>query len=248
MEPAQEIRLQRTGFSPSDRVEDRKSLVDQAYGLDLLLQALIESFRKFDPRVQIHNPVMFVVWLGALITAALRVDPELFGPSTASSSYNGVVTLILLLTVWFANAAEALAKGRGKAKAAALRRTKTELTAKRVQPAGELKLVPATAVRKGDLLRVDKTELIPTDGEVIEGTAYVDESAVTGESAPVLKQPGTDMFSSVTAGTLLISDRLRIRAIADPGESFLDRMIRLVEGAERQKTPNEISLTVLLAI
>jgi K+-transporting ATPase ATPase B chain len=159
-----------------------------------------------------------------------------------------VVTLILLLTVWFANAAEALAEGRGKAKAAALRRTKTELTVKRIQPTGEFELVPAAAVRKGDLLRVDKTELIPTDGEVVEGTAYVDESAVTGESAPVLKEPGTDMFSSVTAGTLLISDWLLIRAIANPGESFLDRMIRLVEGAERQKTPNEISLTVLLAI
>ena len=248
IEPAQVISLQGTGSSPPDRVADRKSLVDQAYGLDLLLQALIESFKKFDPRTQIHNPVMFVVWLGALVTAASTVDPELFGPSTASSAYNGVVTFILLLTVWFANAAEALAEGRGKAKAAALRRTKTELTAKRVQPTGELEVVPATAVRKGDLLRVDKTELIPTDGEVIEGTAYVDESAITGESAPVLKEPGTDMFSSVTAGTLLISDRLLIRAIADPGESFLDRMIRLVEGAERQKTPNEISLTVLLAI
>jgi K+-transporting ATPase ATPase B chain len=247
MGPAQEITLQ-TGSSPPDRVEDRKSLVDQAYGIELLLQALIESFKKFDPRVQVHNPVMFVVWLGALVTAASTVDPELFGPSTASSAYNGVVTLILLLTVWFANAAEALAEGRGKAKAAALRRTKTELTAKRVQPTGGLEVVPAIAVRKGDLLRVDKTELIPTDGEVIEGTAYVDESAVTGESAPVLKEPGTDMFSSVTAGTLLISDWLLIRAITDPGESFLDRMIRLVEGAERQKTPNEISLTVLLAI
>jgi len=133
---------------------------------------------------------MFVVWLGALVTASLTVDPELFGPSTANSAYNGVVTLILLLTVWFANAAEALAEGRGKAKAAALRRTKTELTAKRVQPTGEFELVPATAVRKGDLLQVEKTELIPTDGEVIEGTAYVDESAVTGEAAPVLKEPG----------------------------------------------------------
>jgi potassium-transporting ATPase ATP-binding subunit len=247
MEPAQEISQRMTRLGRENRV-DRKSLVDQAYGLDLLLQALIESFKKFDPRAQIHNPVMFVVWLGALVTAASTVNPELFGPSTASSAYNGMVTLILLLTVWFANAAEALAEGRGKAKAAALRRTKTELTAKRVQPPGGLELVPATAVRKGDLLRVDKTELIPTDGEVIEGTAYVDESSVTGESAPVLKEPSTDMFSSVTAGTLLISDWLLIRAIADPGESFLDRMIRLVEGAERQKTPNEISLTVLLAI
>ena len=112
-----------------------------------------------------------------------------------------------------------------------------ELTAKRVQPEGDFELVPATALHKGDLVRVDKSELIPTDGEVVEGTAYVDESAVTGESAPVMKEPGTDIFSSVTAGTLLITDWLLIRAIADPGESFLDRMIRLVEGAERQKTP-----------
>jgi potassium-transporting ATPase ATP-binding subunit len=206
MEPAYEFTPRRKWGVPAGRAEGRKSLLGQAYGLDLLLQALTESLKKFDPRVQIRNPVMFVVWLGALVTAASTVDPELFGPSTATSAYNGVVTLILLLTVWFANAAEALAEGRGKAKAAALRRTKTELTAKRVQPSGGFELVPATAVQKGDLVRVDKTEPIPTDGEVVEGTAYVDESAVTGESAPVVKEAGTDMFSSVTAGTLLISD------------------------------------------
>ena len=189
--------------------------------------------------MQIRNPVMFVVWLGALVTAALTVDPTLFGPSTVTGFYNGVVTVILLLTVWFANAAEALAEGRGKAKAAALRRTKTELDCEaRSCPPGNSRSVPATALRKGDFVRVDRTELIPTDGEVIEGTAYVDESAVTGESAPVLKEPGTDVFSSVTAGTLLVSDWLLIRATADPGESFLDRMIHLVEGARRQKTPN----------
>ena len=227
---------------------NRKAVPWHGYDAELLLQAAIGSLRKFDPRVQIRNPVMFVVWLGALVTAALVVDPTLFGPSTATPAYNGVVTAILLMTVWFANAAEALAEGRGKAKAAALRRTKTELMARRIQPSRETEWVPAKVVRLGERLRVEKTELIPVDGEVMEGTAYVDESAITGESAPVLKEPGTDMFSSVTAGTLLISDWLVVRATAAPGESFLDRMIHLVEGAARQKTPNEIALTVLLAI
>ena len=226
----------------------RVALGFKAYGAELWRQAAVDSLRKFDPRTQIRNPVMFVVWLGALVTAALVIDPALFGPSDASAAYNGVVTIILLLTVWFANFAEAMAEGRGKAKAVSLRRTKTELTARRVQSNGEIEQVPAADLRKQDVVRVDKGELIPTDGEVIEGIAYVDESAITGESAPVMKEPNTDMFSSVTAGTLLISDFLLVRATADPGESFLDRMIHLVEGAKRQKTPNEMALTVLLAI
>jgi len=154
----------------------------------------------------------------------------------------------LLLTVWFANLAESLAEGRGKAQAAFLRRTKVELRARRVLPSGTIEDVPATILRKGDVVRVEKTDIIPTDGEVIEGVAYVDESAITGESAPVLREPGTDMLSSVTAGTTMISDWLLIRVTADPGESFLDRMIHLVEGAKRQKTPNEFALTVLLSI
>jgi potassium-transporting ATPase ATP-binding subunit len=245
MEQPYDAALSRDPATPAER---GKSLLGEAHRQGLLVPALIESFRKFDPRVQIRNPVMFVVWLGALVTAGLTVRPDLFGPSTASPAYNGAVTVILLMTVWFANAAEALAEGRGKAKAAELRRTKTELVAKRMQPSGEFATVPATALRKGDIVRVDKSELIPADGEVIEGKAYVDESTVTGEAAPVLKEAGTDIYSSVTAGTLLVSDWLRIRAIANPGESFLDRMIRLVEGARRQKTPNEIALTVLLAI
>jgi potassium-transporting ATPase ATP-binding subunit len=219
-----------------------------AYSAELWRQAVWDSLRKFDPRVQIRNPVMFVVWLGAIVTASLTLDPDLFGASSASSLYNGVVTIILILTVWFANFAEALAEGRGKAKAATLRRTKTELKANRILGSGETEQVLATALRKDDLVRVEKGELIPTDGEVVEGIAYVNESAITGELAPVLKQPGADMFSSVTAGTLLVSDRLVIRATANPGESFLDRMIHLVEGAERHKTPNEMALTVLLAI
>ena len=191
---------------------------------------------------------MFVVWLGALVTALLTIYPGLFGPSSASAAYNGVVTIILLLTVWFANFAEALAEGRGQAKAASLRRTKTELMAKRVLISGEVGQVPATDLRKGDVVRVDKGELIPTDGEVVEGVAYVNESAITGESAPVLKEPGT--------GRLLVGDRghyadFRFTARPrhrQPGRKLSDRMIHLVEGAKRQKTPNEMALTVLLAI
>jgi len=226
----------------------REAPVKAVYDAALWRQATLDSLLKFDPRVQVRNPVMFVVWVGAVVTAALTVAPQLFGPSDASMAYNGVVTVILVLTVWFANFAEALAEGRGKAKAASLRRTKTELTANRVLASGTNEQVFATALRKGDLVRVEKQELIPADGEVLEGVAFVSEAAITGESAPVLKEPGTDMHSSVTAGTLLISDWLLIRVTADPGESFLDRMIHLVEGARRQKTPNELALTALLAI
>jgi len=248
MAPETEMTLRRKFRSQEDRVAAVKARIDEPYAVGLLSSALVASLWKFDPRVQIRNPVMFVVWLGAVVTAALTVHPGLFGPSGASAAYNGVVTIILLLTVWFANFAEALAEGRGKAKAASLRRTKTELMARRVMASGEIEQVPATALRKEDVVRVDKGELIPTDGEVIEGIAYVDESAITGESAPVMKEPNTDIFSSVTAGTLLISDSLLVRATADPGASFLDRMIHLVEGAKRQKTPNEMALTVLLAV
>jgi K+-transporting ATPase ATPase B chain len=230
------------------RAEARKTPVKAVYGAALWRQAMIDSLRKFDPRVQVRNPVMFVVWLGAAVTAALTIDPGLFGSTDATAAYDGLVMVILVLTVWFANFAEALAEGRGKAKAASLRRTKTELAANRVLASGETEQVLAAALRKDDLVRVERGELIPTDGEVLDGVAFVNESAITGESAPVLKQPGTDMFSSVTAGTLLVSDRLLIRTTADPGESFLDRMIHLVEGAKRQKTPNEMALTVLLAI
>jgi len=238
-----------------------RPITRSVYSADLLLQALVESLKKFDPRVQIRNPVMFVVWLGALVTAALTVDPALFGPTNATVRYNAVVTAILLLTVWFANIAEAIAEGRGKAKAATLRQTKTELVAKRLRLGGNgmfssalalrtggVDEVPAAALRKGDLVCVDRDDVIPADGEVVEGTAYIDESAITGEAAPVVKEPGTDIFSSVTAGTRIISDHLLIRVSANPGESFLDRMIHLVEGAKRQKTPNEIALTVLLSI
>ena len=246
--PEQEATLRRKFRGTEDRVAAGKARVVEPYGAELWRQSAIDAVNKFDPRAQIRNPVMFVVWLGALVTAALTIDPGLFGPSSASAAYNGVVTVILLVTVWFANVAEALAEGRGKAKAASLRRTKTELMARRVLTSGEIEQVPATALRKEDVVRVEKGEIIPTDGEVIEGVAYVDELAITGESAPVMKEPGTDTLSSVTSGTLLISDALTVRASANPGESFLDRMIHLVEGAKRQKTPNEMALTALLAI
>jgi potassium-transporting ATPase ATP-binding subunit len=219
-----------------------------AYSRELFWQAFKDSLAKFDPRVQIHNPVMFVVWVGTLVTLALTVNPSLFGPSSASRLYNGVVTVVLALTVWFANFAEALAEGRGKAKAESLRQTRAHLVGNRVRNDGRMDKVPATALRIGDIVRVEKNEVVPADGEVVEGIAYVNESAITGESAPVLKEPGTDMFSSVTAGTTIISDWLLFRVTVDPGHTFLDRMIQLVEAAKRQKTPNEIALTVLLSV
>ena len=218
------------------------------YTLGLFLQALKDSLLKFDPRVQIRNPVMFVVWVGTLVTLALTIQPDLFGPAGASRLYNGIVTVVLALTVWFANYAEALAEGRGKAKATALRQTRADLFGVRVLEDGRTEKVPAADLRKGDLIRVEKNDVVPADGDVVEGMAYVNEAAITGESAPVLKEPGTDMFSSVTAGTTIISDWLLVRVSADPGSSFLDRIIHLVEGARRQKTPNEIALTVLLSI
>jgi K+-transporting ATPase ATPase B chain len=218
------------------------------YTLGLFLEALTSSLVKFDPRVQIRNPVMFVVWVGTLVTLALAIKPDLFGPSSASRLYNGVVTVVLALTVWFANYAEALAEGRGKAKATALRQTRSDLVGVRVREDGSTEQVSAGDLHQGDLIRVEKNDVVPADGEVVEGVAYVNEAAITGESAPVLKEAGTDMFSSVTAGTTMISDWLLVRVSAEPGNSFLDRIIHLVEGARRQKTPNEIALTVLLSI
>jgi len=218
------------------------------YTVGLLVQALTGSLAKFDPRVQIRNPVMFIVWVGTLVTLALAIQPDLFGPSSATRLYNGIVTVVLALTVWFANYAEALAEGRGKAKATALKQTRADLVGLRVLDDHRTEKVPAAELRKGDLIRVEKNDVVPADGDVVEGVAYINEAAITGESAPVFKEPGTDMFSSVTAGTTVISDWLMVRVSTDPGGSFLDRIIHLVEGAKRQKTPNEIALTVLLSI
>lgn len=216
----------------------------------LYSRAIQQAFVKLNPRVMIRNPVMFVVWIGTIITALLTLNPGLFGtvPGENQRFFNGLITLILFFTVWFANFAEAVAEGRGKAQADALRATKTDAIAHRILSDGSVEEVSSTRLQRGDQIRVVAGDVIPADGEVIGGIASVDESAITGESAPVLKQPGTDIASSVTGGTRIISDELLIRVTADPGKGFIDRMIALVEGAERSKTPNEIALTVLLAV
>lgn len=214
---------------------------------DSMMQAIINSFKKLNPIVMIKNPVMFVVEVGTLITLLLAIDPNLFGMSSAGRGYNVSVFIILLFTLLFANFAEAQAEGRGKAQAETLRKTKSETMATLRQKDGTYTSVASTTLRKGDIVRVEAGEVIPSDGEIIEGLASIDESAITGESAPVIKEAGGD-FSSVTGGTRVISDGIVVKILTDPGESFLDRMISLVEGAARQKTPNEIALTTLLAV
>ncbi|GAB4227089.1 MAG: potassium-transporting ATPase subunit KdpB [Elainellaceae cyanobacterium] len=216
----------------------------------LYQRAVRESFVKLHPKIMVKNPVMFVVWVGTIITALLTIFPGLFGAITGENQrfYNGLITVILLFTLLFANFAEAVAEGRGKAQADALRSTKSDTVARKLLPDGSVQEVSSTSLQRGDRVKVVAGDMIPADGEVIEGVASVDESAITGESAPVLKEPGSDVASSVTGGTRIISDALIIRITADPGKGFIDRMIALVEGAERSKTPNEIALTVLLAV
>jgi K+-transporting ATPase ATPase B chain len=216
----------------------------------LYQRAFREAFIKLNPRIMIKNPVMFVVWVGTLITALLTVNPTLFGDAATENAvfFNGLITLILLFTILFANFAEAVAEGRGKAQADALRSTKSDTIARKLSSDDSIEEVSSTSLKKGDRLLVVAGDIIPADGEVLEGVASVDESAITGESAPVLKEPGSDVASSVTGGTRIISDELVIRVTSDPGKGFIDRMIALVEGAERSKTPNEIALTVLLAV
>ncbi|MDF2683205.1 MAG: potassium-transporting ATPase subunit [Brevibacillus sp.] len=211
---------------------------------DLYRRAFVESFKKLDPRVMMKNPVMFVVEVGFVLTMLLTFIPNLFG-GASEPVYNAVVSIILLVTILFANFAEALAEGRGKAQAESLKKTKQDTKARRLAKDGSTQIVSSTELRKGDVVIVETGELIPSDGEIIEGVASVDESAITGESAPVIKEAGGD-FSSVTGGTRVVSDQIRVRVTTDPGESFLDRMISLVEGAKRQKTPNEIALGTLL--
>jgi K+-transporting ATPase ATPase B chain len=215
---------------------------------ELVQRALVDSFRKLDPRWMVRNPVMFVVEVGSLLTTLLWLQ-ALFGEGEAAAAFIGVVSVWLWFTVLFANFAEALAEGRGKAQADALRRTRQETQAKKLrQPKRDagFDMTASTALRRGDAFLVEAGDIIPADGEVIAGIASVDESAVTGESAPVIRESGGDR-SAVTGGTRLLSDWLIIQVTADPGEGFLDRMINLVEGAKRQKTPNEIALNILLA-
>ena len=206
--------------------------------------AIVDSFRKLDPRIQVRNPVMFIVEVGSLITTAIWIR-ELFG-GTGEPLFTGQVAFWLWFTVLFANFAEAMAEGRGKAQAATLRRTRAETMAVRIRD-GVKQTVPASELRKGDVVRVEAGQIIPGDGEVTEGVASVDESAITGESAPVIRESGGDR-SAVTGGTRVLSDWIIVRITSNPGSTFLDRMIALVEGAVRQKTPNEIALNILLAV
>jgi K+-transporting ATPase ATPase B chain len=218
----------------------------------LYQRAIRDAFIKLDPRIAVRNPVMFLVWIGTIVTSLVTFDPNLFGTVQADVTLqrvlNGAITSILFLTILFANFAEAVAEGRGKAQADSLRATRSDTMARKILPDGSEQMVPSKALRRGEQVKAIAGEIIPADGEVVAGMASVDESAITGESAPVLKQPGTDIASSVTGGTRVISDELLIRITADPGQGFIDRMIALVEGAERKKTPNEIALTVLLTV
>jgi K+-transporting ATPase ATPase B chain len=221
--------------APRGGVAKSRSLFDR----DILRQAVKDSFKKMDPRVQVKNPVMFVVLVGSIITFFEAIaHPSLFSWS---------ITVWLVLTVLFANFAEAMAEGRGKAQADTLRKMRSETEARRLLPDGTEELVAAAALSKGDFVVCEANDVIPSDGEIIEGIASVDESAITGESAPVIRESGGDR-SAVTGGTKVLSDRIVVRITAERGKTFIDRMISLVEGANRQKTPNEIALTILLAV
>lgn len=213
---------------------------------ELFLKASLDALVKFNPLYMVKNPVMFVVEIGMVITIALSMFPELFAALGGDLQvYNIVVSLILFITIYFANLAEALAEGRGKAQANALKSTQKDTMARLVSSQGQESIVPSSSLKKGDIVLVRANEVIPSDGEIIEGVASVDESAITGESAPVLKEAGGD-FSSVTGGTTVISDWIKIRITVNAGESFLDKMILLVEGSKREKTPNEVALSILL--
>ncbi|MEN3354080.1 MAG: potassium-transporting ATPase ATP-binding subunit, partial [Betaproteobacteria bacterium] len=220
-----------------------RSLVTQS----ILREALVDALVKLLPQHQWRNPVMFVVYLGSILTTILYLQ-ALGGRGEAPAGFILAVTVWLWFTVLFANFAEAVAEGRSKAQAAALRSAKRDTMAKkldRAQRDARVTRVSSNTLRKGDVFLVEASDFIPADGEVIEGVASVDESAITGESAPVIRESGGD-FSSVTGGTRVLSDWLIVRVTANPGEAFLDRMIAMVESARRQKTPNEIALTILL--
>jgi len=206
----------------------------------IIRRALVDAVVKLDPRTMMKNPVMFVVEVGSVVTTVLLFRGK------QSFAFNLQITLWLWFTVLFANFAEAMAEGRGKAQADTLRKARSETVAKRLLANGTIETVPSAKLRSGDVVMIAASELVPGDGEVIEGVASVDESAITGESAPVIREAGGDR-SAVTGGTRVLSDVIKVRITSNPGETFLDRMIALVEGAERQKTPNEIALNILLA-
>jgi potassium-transporting ATPase ATP-binding subunit len=212
---------------------------------DIVVPAIWASLRKLDPRVQLRNPVMFVVEVGSAITTGIFLA-DLFRGRTDSLWFTGVVAVFLWLTVVFANFAEAVAEGRGRAQANALRATRSEMRARRLGEGGVEESVPAAELRPGEMVVCEAGDLIPGDGDVVDGVASVDESAITGESAPVIRESGGDR-SAVTGGTRVLSDRIVVRITQEPGASFLDRMIALVEGTSRRKTPNEIALNILIA-
>jgi K+-transporting ATPase ATPase B chain len=229
------------GETKADRVRTSASLLDGT----ILRRAVVDSFRKLNPRHLMRNPVMFVVEIGSVLTTALFFT-NLGSAGADQNVFTALVTAFLWFTVLFANFAEAVAEGRGKAQADTLRRTRSETMANRRRADGTLDVVPGTQLDVGDEVVVVAGEVIPSDGDVVEGIASIDESAITGESAPVIREAGGDR-SAVTGGTRVLSDQVVVRITARPGETFLDRMISLVEGSERQKTPNEIALNILLA-
>ncbi|MXO04147.1 potassium-transporting ATPase subunit KdpB [Flavobacterium sp. HBTb2-11-1] len=209
-------------------------------------EALLQSFVKLNPKMMVKNPVMFTVEIGTAIMFAVCVSILMGANDQGSFVYNFIVFLILFATLLFANFAEAIAEARGKAQADSLRKTREETPARQILPNGEIKNVSSSTLKKDDIFICEAGDLIAADGEIIEGLATIDESAITGESAPVIREAGGDK-SSVTGGTKVLSDKIKVKVTSEPGESFLDKMIALVEGASRQKTPNEIALTILLA-
>jgi K+-transporting ATPase ATPase B chain len=239
--------LTQTPAPPSEDVELLPKRLGRARPLldpAIAGRAIRASFAKLNPRTMVKNPVMFVVEAGAALTTALLVRDIATG--AAGIGFSAQIAIWLWFTVLFANFAEAMAEARGKAQADALRKTRTDALARRLKPDGSLEPVPSSTLRRDDVVLCDAGELIPGDGEVVEGIATVDESVITGESAPVIRESGGDR-SAVTGGTRVLSDSIKVRITSNPGETFLDRMIALVEGAERQKTPNEIALNILIA-
>ncbi len=212
---------------------------------NLVRQAVIDSFKKLNPRTMVKNPVMFIVEIGSLLTTIAFLH-SLWTHDFHGANFNGQISLWLWFTVLFANFAEAIAEGRGKAQADALRKTRTDTEAFKRGSDGKITVISSSQLRKGDMVVVETGQLIPADGTVVEGTALVNEAVITGESAPVIREAGGDR-SAVTGGTTVLSDRIVIQITTDPGESFLDRMIALVEGAVRKKTPNEIALSIMIS-
>jgi K+-transporting ATPase ATPase B chain len=225
-----------------------KTQAQALWNWNIFKMAVRDAFLKLSPRHQLHNPIMFTVYVGSMMTTLLFMQ-TLFGQGEAASGFILAISLWLWFTLLFANFAEAMAEGRGKAQALALRKSRREIQAKKLAKAqrdAKFILVPSANLRTGDCVLVEAGDFIPSDGEVIEGVASVNESAITGESAPVIRESGSDR-NTVTGGTQVVSDWLIVRITSNPGETFLDRMIALVEGAKRQKTPNELALTILLA-